>query len=175
MTPEMCSTSNSMTHLEPMYTQNHRLRLAAGQSEKDAEIRRAFLAIPATLRQRPEPKHLWDNVARRECPSAPWRFIQRPTRIAVRAGAPLESVVDFYVTLLMDALSAAQRPIAFDRTTAVLRAIRENADALEWQATAHASRCPSDEQRMVRESEEAAAANHLLVAMVRRQTAGRVG
>lgn len=177
MIDPMCSMHRTQQPRTETVKQNHRARLAAGQNhEDDREIRVAFLRVPIELSARPEPRSIWDEVARQTCPSAPWRYVQRPMRSAARAGADIDRLADFYVALFIDALGAAPKPVRFDVAAAGITAIREQSEALEWQARSLATQCASDSERSARETREAIGANHFYLAALRRaRLTGRIG
>jgi hypothetical protein len=136
----------------------NRIPTAADQA-RDRTLRAAFLRISSTLPSRPAPRSAWDEVARDARPAAPWRYIQNPVRSAVAAGAETNDVIEFYLTLLADALESRCATPSVDTTTAGLRAIKEQAEALESQAVAQACPTPVNVRRAIEETTEAVAAN----------------
>jgi hypothetical protein len=159
-----------------MHTQNTSALLAGNRLHRQRELRAAMLRVVSDFKARPEPRGAWDEIARIDRPTKRFDLIQQPIRAAVAQGAPTDRVVDFYVALMTDALAAAPNGgLAFDLNACVLRALRENADAMEAWARAKVTRCPLDEERAIRESEESAAADYLVAATYRARLAKRTG
>jgi hypothetical protein len=136
------------------------------QDRRQRALRAAALAVVATMEQRP--RGVWDEIARIDRPSKRFEYTQEPMRVAVHAGASIDAVCDFYCTLLLDALSAAQHPITFDEAAAALRAIREQAEAVEAAAVATARPTLANTERAFRETQDAIGAGQLYCAMMRR-------
>jgi hypothetical protein len=162
-----------------MQSRNRRAFLAENPKHEHArrhEIRSAALAVVAPMKSRPEPRTVWDEIAR---PDRGWRrfeYTQQPMRLAAHAGADIERIADFYVVLFTDAIAACQKPVTFDVATAGIRAIREQSEAVEWQARALATGCECDSERAARETREAIGADQFYLGALRRaRLTGRTG
>lgn len=150
--------------------ENSRIEMA-----RHRELQSKALAVVAPFKSRPEPRFVWDSIAR---PNGGRKFdyTQRPMRLAVARGADLDLVADFYVALFIDALGAAHKPVTFDVATAGIRAIREQSEAVEWQARALATGCECDAERAARETREAIGADSFYLGALRRaRLTGRTG
>jgi hypothetical protein len=167
----------SMQHRTPVHTRITRGKLALARNEQDQrqrDLRAAALAVIASASYRP--RGVWDEIARINRPSRRFELVQEPMRVAVHAGADIDSIASFYCTLLLDALSAARQPVTFDAAAAALKAIREQSESIETVAVATARPTFANTERALRETEEAISAGRLYVAMARRaRIAGRLG
>jgi hypothetical protein len=167
----------SMQEGTPVATQFRRVPLARTRHEhveRQRDIRAAALSVIAPMKRRPAP--VWDEIARIDRPTRRFELVQEPMRAAVHAGADVDSVCDFYCTLLLDALMAAPQPITFDAASAALRAIREQAESVEAVAVATARPTLANTERAERETLQSISAGHLYVAMARRaRIIGRMG
>lgn len=174
MIDPMCSTHRTFQPRTLVYTRNRSALLAETRTQRTRELRAAALQVIAPMPHRPGA--VWNEIARLDRPTRRFDLVQEPMRLAAHAGADVESIADFYITMFLDAIAAAPKPVTFDLATASIRAIREQSEAIEAQAIAHATRCPSDSERSMRETREAIGANEFYLAAVRRaRLAGRVG
>lgn len=177
----MVSMRSTFVNQQPnTLMRSSRNRAFLAESSKSERARRCdlqavALAVVAPMKSRPEPRAIWDQIAR---PTG-WRrfeYVQQPMRIAARAGADVDRLVDFYIASFVDAISAAPRPITFDVATAGIRAIREQSESVEWQARALATGCECDRERAERETREAIGADSFYLGALRRaRLAGRIG
>ena len=114
--------------------------LAGGWARYEQRIRDAFLGMVAGLVRRPEPRHLFDNVAGDR--AWPWRACCTAMRAAARAGAPKDQVMAFADELHGFAL--ALYPVRFgpDVVAALLAEADADsaADPIQARAIAHADR-----------------------------------
>lgn len=122
------------------------------------DLRGLFLSIVAPLKCRPDPRWLWDDVAR-ETPRSPfpWDGLQAAIRGAIIAGADRQAVVRFYSVLMEEALDELALRDGQSATLALAALFREESEAMEAQAMATAR--PTDENcaRAVTETRESIA------------------
>lgn len=154
-----------------MRTQNHTALLAGSQNQfRQQEDRRrtlaaAMLLVANSLRCRPAPRWRWDEVARSTEPAEPWEAIQIPMTAAVDAGANDDDVLAFYLKLYVDAYRNTGRVPSLDPTSACMRAIKEQSEAIEAQAIARIRSTPENIARLITETKEAIGANRVVIAL----------
>lgn len=169
----LCSMQDT-TLVHTRITRGHLAMARTQHDQRARDLRAAALHVIAPMKQRP--RGVWDEIARINRPTRRFELVQEPMRVAVKAGADIDAVCDFYCTLMLDALSAAPTPITFDAASAALRAIREESEAVEAIAIATARPTFANTDRALKETEEAIAAGRLYVACARRaRLAGRLG
>jgi hypothetical protein len=122
------------------------------------DLRALFLAIAAPLKCRPDPRYVWDDVARADPRSPyPWEHIQAAVRGAIQAGARREDVSAFCAGFTDALLAEFRGSDRARREATLLHLLHEEAEALGAQADAHAAPTETNVARAARETREAIA------------------
>jgi hypothetical protein len=162
--------------------QNHRSALPGGQTGEaprlERRIRHAYLFAADALPCRPEPRAAFDNVARAEVPRSPWRAFGVPLRAVCAAaaaiGGPVVDVVrERVLTTVLDFAAWVLEPLAGEHSVAEMlytRVVREQAEALEAQATHRGLGTETAREHALAETEEAIVAQQLYTVTLRRES-----
>lgn len=140
----------------------------------------AFLAIPRHLPCRPEPRHVFDNVARASNPLPPrgadllalYQGVMAAA-IATRDLGVIEQtqgeIIAYHEELLAQALADSPLLASVCFRDTARQAVEETAEALSAIGVAGITAAPGDSEKAVREAGEAIASLELF-----RETAGRI-